>query len=127
MKGRGWIEEAIPDLGIIAPHPPFSVRVANTGLAGKIGYRRERNELGFLTYPPLPPGNSDGYQKKGVAGGAVCMNVKKKELDKRSQSKQICPGRWCGRQTGRDVANYTGQCIVDRLSSQELFLGLLVG
>ena len=34
---------------------------------------------------PHLPGHSDDYQKKGVAGGAIWMNVKRKELEKLGQ------------------------------------------
>ena len=31
---------------------------------------------------PPPPGILHDYQKKGVVGGAICMNVKTKEIGK---------------------------------------------
>jgi len=40
---------------------------------------RKNAYLRALLVPPTP-GNPDGYQKKGVAGGAICMNVKRQDL-----------------------------------------------
>ena len=46
---------------------------------------------------PHPPGNSDDYQKKGVAAGAIWMSVKRKELEELGQT----GGEWRSLDTAR--------------------------
>ena len=41
---------------------------------------RNRRCGGAQSCYPYPPGNWDDYQKKEVAGEAICMNVKRKDL-----------------------------------------------
>jgi len=53
--------------------------------------RREK-DLGWLD--PHAPGNSDDYQKKGVAGGAICMNVKTKDLEKPASLGRVWREKW---------------------------------
>lgn len=75
---------------------------------------RERTEPGFLNYPHLPPGNPDRYQKKGVAGGAIRMNVKTKELEKLGQTREIRGGDLAGMEKAQIGASYTGQTSTEK-------------
>ena len=53
---------------------------------GKNARKTARSMRGRVELVPHPPGNSDDYQKKGVAKRAIWMNVKRKELGKAGQT-----------------------------------------
>jgi hypothetical protein len=75
-----------------------------------------------MAHLPPPPGILYGYQKKGVVGGAIRMDVKTKELRKGEQPRILLVGELFGGQKAQIGASYTGQSITENIWSQYLFI-----